>query len=689
MTSGNLIPTAVLKRKAVVYVRQSTQAQVQLNLESQRRQYELVDVARRWGFRKVEVIDEDLGRTASGAVERPGFERLVDDLCTGHVGAVLCLEASRLSRNGPDWHRLLELCGEVDARVIDLDGVYDPGLPNDRLLLGMKGSISEFELGVLRARMYEAARAKAQRGELRISVPFGYVWHRDYGLGFDPDMRLQETIRLIFARFRELGSARQVLISMIDDGVHFPRPSDGKKMVSFDWVPIRYRNVISILKNPFYAGAYVYGKSEKRTEIVDGRVRKSYGHYKPASEWAVVLKDHHEGYIGWSEYERNQELLAANAYGKAGGVKSGRGGRALLPGLISCGRCGRRLVVMYAGRGQGYPVYRCERGNLMMAQARCMSFNGFRTDAAVTREALEAVAPMAIEAALEAERMQLESEAKRRQMIELDLQQARYEASLAERRYAACDPENRLIAAQLERSWEATLRRVETCEARLSEVQRVEPVDAVPDFTGLAQDLEATWNAPGVDMRCRQQLLRALIKDIVADVDDDARDVILTIHWHGGQHSQVRVRKPKSGEHGQRTPEEALAIMRSMATRWSDAELAATLNRMGMQTGQGKTWTARRVQSLRTVHKISGYRSSDKHGEWLTMSDAAARLGVSHVKIRRFIRDGLLPAEQVMRGAPYQIRASDLEDERIKADLARNTPRRIHDENQESLFSAI
>ncbi|SDK65437.1 Site-specific DNA recombinase [Mesorhizobium muleiense] len=277
MTSGNLIPTAVLKRKAVVYVRQSTQAQVQLNLETQRRQYELVDVARRWGFRKVEVIDEDLGRTASGAVERPGFERLVDDLCTGHVGAVLCLEASRLSRNGPDWHRLLELCGEVDARVIDLDGVYDPGLPNDRLLLGMKGSISEFELGVLRARMYEAARAKAQRGELRISVPFGYVWHRDYGLGFDPDMRLQETIHLIFARFRELGSARQVLISMIDDGVHFPRPSDGKKMVSFDWVPIRYRNVISILKNPFYAGAYVYGKSEKRTEIVDGRVRKSYG----------------------------------------------------------------------------------------------------------------------------------------------------------------------------------------------------------------------------------------------------------------------------------------------------------------------------------------------------------------------------------------------------------------------------
>src|SRR5882672_4852137 len=335
MTGAELLPAAVLNRKAVVYIRQSTQTQVQTNLESQRRQYELVDVARQRGFRDIEVIDDDLGRSASGMVARPGFERLVAWLCAGEVGAVLCFDASRLARNGRDWHHLLELCGLVEARVIDLDGVYDPCRPNDRLLLGMKGSISEFELGVLRARMLDAARAKARRGELRISVPIGYLWHREIGLGFDPDLRIQEVIRLIFARFRELGSARQVLLSMLAERVHFPRPSDGKKLVSFEWTPIRYRNVISTLKNPFYAGAYVYGKSEKRTEIVDGRVRKSYGHYKPTSEWAVVLKDHHEGYIEWSEYERNQELLAANAYGKTGGVKSGRGGRALLPGLIS------------------------------------------------------------------------------------------------------------------------------------------------------------------------------------------------------------------------------------------------------------------------------------------------------------------------------------------------------------------
>src|ERR1700739_2087251 len=308
------LPAVVLHRRAVVYVRQSTPQQVQLNLDSQRRQYELVEVARRRGFTNIEVIDDDLGRTASGAVERPGFDRLVAALCAGQVGAVLCLDASRLARNGRDWHHLLELCGLVQARVIDLDGVYDPCRPNDRLLLGMKGSISEFELNVLRTRMLDAARAKAQRGELRISVPIGYVWHRELGLDFDPDQRLQEVIRLIFARFRELGSARQAFLSMLAERVHFPRPSDGKKLVAFEWTLIRYRNVISVLKNPFYAGAYAYGKSEKRTEIVDGRARKSRGRGKPLAECDVLLKDHHEGYIDWAEFERNQKQLAVNNY---------------------------------------------------------------------------------------------------------------------------------------------------------------------------------------------------------------------------------------------------------------------------------------------------------------------------------------------------------------------------------------
>src|ERR1700748_465590 len=237
-THDALLPAIVLRRKAIVYVRQSTPQQVQVNLESQRRQYELVEVARRRGFTQIEVIDDDLGRTASVAVERPGFDRLVAGLCAGQVGAVLCLDASRLARNGRDWHHLLELCGLVEARVIDLDGVYDPCRPNDRLLLGMKGSISEFELGIIRARMLDAARSKARRGELRLSVPFGYVWHREAGLGLDPDGRLPGVITLLFARLRELSSARQVLLSLKADQIHFPRPSDEGRMTSFTWMPI-------------------------------------------------------------------------------------------------------------------------------------------------------------------------------------------------------------------------------------------------------------------------------------------------------------------------------------------------------------------------------------------------------------------------------------------------------------------
>src|SRR5580704_272251 len=489
MTNADLLPAAVLKRKAVVYVRQSTPTQVQTNLESQRRQYDLVEVARRHGFVDIEVIDDDLGRSASGSVDRPGFERLVASVCAGDVGAVLCFDASRLSRNGRDWHHLLELCGLVQARVIDVEGVYNPCRPNDRLLLGMKGSISEFELGVLRARMLDAARSKASRGELRISVPFGYIWHREGGLGLDPNLRLQEVIRLIFTRFRELGSARQVLLSMKADQIHFPRPSDEGRMTSFEWMPIRYRNVIAVLKNPFYAGVYVYGKSEKRTSIVEGRARRSYGHGKPIGTWEVMIKDHHKGYIDWAEYERNQKQLAFNNYGRAGGTKSGRGGRALLSGTMTCGRCGRRLSVAYTGNPQSRPVYRCVKPNLMMGLPRCMTFGGPRIDSAIARELLRAVEPMAIEAAFKAERMHREQQEEQQRILDLELRQARYEGSLAERRYAACDPDNRLIAAQLEKNWETALRRVRDLEERRPIAKQAEiEVDSTA-FANLAENL--------------------------------------------------------------------------------------------------------------------------------------------------------------------------------------------------------
>ena len=301
--SAEVSPATLLSRKAIVYVRQSTQTQVQTNLESKRRQYDLVEAARHHGFASVEVIDDDLGRSASGSMGRPGFDRLVATVCAGEVGAVLCLDASRLARNGRDWHHLLELCGLVGARVIDTDGIYDPCRPNDRLLLGMKGSISEFELGVIRSRMHDAKHGKALRGDPRISVPIGYIWHREIGLGLDPSLRVQEAVRVVFMRFRQLGSARQALLSLAAERMHFPRPSDGKTLVSFDWTPIRYRNIIGVLKNPFYAGAYAYSKSEKRTALVDGRVRTTCKHRKPFERWEAIIRDHHESYIDWDEFD--------------------------------------------------------------------------------------------------------------------------------------------------------------------------------------------------------------------------------------------------------------------------------------------------------------------------------------------------------------------------------------------------
>ena len=325
--------------------------------------------------------------------------------------------------------------------------------------------------------------------------------------------------------------------------------------------------------------------------------------------------------------------------------------------------------------GRSGRAYRCDNPNLMLGAARCLTFGSSRVDSVLARALLGAVEAIAVEAAMEAERLRMERLSERRHILELDLQKARYEASLAERRYAACDPDNRLIAAQLEKSWETALRQVEACQARLEPAHDITQSSNAADFLGLAEDLaedlETAWASPNVSMRSRQQLLRALVVDIIADVDEAAREVILTIHWRGGQHSQLRVRKPRSGEHGCRTPDEALAVMRSMAARWSDEHIAASLNRMGMRTGQGKTWTAHRVGSLRQVHGIHAYLSAEKDGEWLTMRDAAAALGVSSHTIRRLIRTGVLPAAQVVPDAPYQIHSSDLHSKAVSAAIAR------------------
>jgi DNA invertase Pin-like site-specific DNA recombinase len=594
-------------------------------------------------------------------VDRPGFRSLVGQLCEGKVGAVFCLEASRLARNGRDWHHLLELCGLVGARVVDTDGVYDPGLPNDRLLLGLKGTMSEFELTLLRRRMLEAAVAKARRGELRLPVPVGYVWSRELGLSIDPDRRIQDAVRTVFRLFDRLGSARQVLLHMRSEGLVFPRPADGKSMQELVWRPPVYRNIISVLENPFYAGAYAYGKSHVQTKIVDGVVRKAYGRSRPMGEWTALVRDHHEAFVSWQQYERNQERLARNSFSKrAGAAKSGRGGMALLAGLLRCHRCGRMLSVTYGGRGIPKPRYSCRLGNAMHGLSPCINFGATRPDAAIAKEILVAVQPMAVEAAFVAARDISVQDGERRRALELERQQAEYEVNLAKRRYEKVDPDNRLVAAELEARWNAALARLRECDAKLAAGEEPNPPTVAQEALGcLAQDLERAW--PLATMRTRQQLVRALIEEIIVDVNEAAREVLLTVHWRGGQHSDLCVRKPASGEHTRRAPDGVEQIIQEMAGKWSDTEIASTLNRMGFPTGQQNTWNARRVIAFRHKKGIRAYESAAKDGRCLTMLEAAEKVGVSCYQIRKLINSGILPARQVVFDAPWQIMASDLE----------------------------
>ena len=370
-----------LRRRAIVYVRQSSIGQLTHNRESRRRQYDLEKHARELGFQAVVVIDEDLGRSGSGLIERPGFQRLVAEVCTGEVGAVLCIEASRLARNGRDWHHLIELCGMVGAVVVDPDGVYDPAIVNDRLLLGLKGTMSEFELSLLRQRSVEAIRQKASRGELQFLLPVGLCWTAAGKIDKDPDRRVQQSLELVFNKMTELGSVRQVLLWLRQEKVKLPAlPCDRSKPEMIWKIPI-YNTVLKILKNPAYAGAYAFGKTEARTKVVDGRARKTAGHYKPRSEWTVLLREHHPGYISWEQYERNQALLAANAHMKSRmEPKAGRGGRALLSGMLRCRRCGRMLHLSYSGTGSNVLRYHCRGAHLNHGADWCISFGGLRVE---------------------------------------------------------------------------------------------------------------------------------------------------------------------------------------------------------------------------------------------------------------------------------------------------------------------
>ena len=462
-----------LERGAVVYVRQSTLGQVAEHKESQRRQYALADTARDFGFNKVTVIDDDLGRSGSGLVVRPGFRKLVACVCGEAVGAVYCVEASRLARNGRDWHHLIDLCALVGTVVVDPDGVYDPRLINDRLLLGLKGTMSEYELSLLRQRGLAARDAKAERGELRFALPPGYCWDELGRIEMVADERIVDAIRVVFRKYRELGSARQVTLWARDADLKLPVYRQGRLGSRIDWRPVAYHTILKLLQHPIYAGAYVFGRTTTRTRIRDGRAQKTQGHSKPMASWSVLLRDHHPGYISWEEFEENQRMLAENAHmQKRASRKAGRGGRALLTGIARCGRCGRMMRVFYGSAASSSHRYLCRGGTDQSGGRACIGIGGMRVDRAVAAQLIEAVSGHAVEAALRAAEQVTEADAAIRQALIRELEEARYEATLAGRRHEAVDPDKRLVARELEARWNAALENVAEIEGRIGDLDR-------------------------------------------------------------------------------------------------------------------------------------------------------------------------------------------------------------------------
>jgi DNA invertase Pin-like site-specific DNA recombinase len=671
MMMNSNITSSHLKRCAIVYIRQSSPTQVTGNLESQRRQYSLANKAKEYGFSKIEVIDEDLGRSGSGIMERPGFSKMVALVCEGNIGAIFCIEASRLARNGRDWHHLIDLCSLAGTLIIDPDGVYDPLITNHRLLLGMKGTMSEFELSLLKQRSMEALRQKAMRGELKYRLPVGLCWTRHNKIELEPDRRVQEAIQLVYKKFIELRSARQVLLWLREENILLPRIYQDEFGQQNLWSSPSYKNVLTILQNPLYAGAYVFGKTEGRIKIISGKARKTDGHRKPQDQWLVLIKDHHPGYIPWERFEENQKIILENTHMQKGEhPKSGRGGKALLSGLLRCGHCSRMLHVYYSGKGKNVCRYFCRGAHINYGKPECISFGGLRPDEAISCEILKAVENDAIEASFKAAEQVVQQQEIHRKTFLLELEQARYEANLSAKRYETVDPTNRLVAGELEARWNQALQHLKEVENRLEKLDNAQQNILLPDretFLNLANDLSTVWNLSSTDMKLKQKILRLLICEIIVRVDQEKREIIFTIHWKGGRHSELRVLKNKVGHNSRRNSTESIEVIEQMALHFSDKAIATTLNRLGLKTGTGISWNKSRVNSTRNHHKFPTYNPSAESTHcFLTLEKAAEELQVSQATIRRLIRNKVIVAKQVISCAPWQIQKSELEKESVK-----------------------
>jgi len=657
----NKISADHLRRQAYVYVRQSTPGQVKHHLESQQLQYALVQRATQLGWQAATVIDDDQGRSASG-IHRVGFEALLGALCEGKVGAIFCMEASRLARNGRDWHTLLEFCSLVDTLIIDAAAIYDPKQADDRALLGLKGTFSEMELAAFRSRAQAAIKQKAARGQLLRKLAVGYVRGADERIDKDPDQRVREAIGLVFCKFRELGSVRQVTLWMRQEHVELPVSHYPAGRRSIVWKQASYDMLHRILTNPIFGGAYAYGMTTTRVRIENGRKRLLQGNRVEQRDWQVLLLDHHEGYISWDEYQANRSLIAQNANMKGAMVRgSPKRGEALLTGLLRCGRCGYKMRVAYSSHhGSRYECHDTHGS----AGIRCTSFGGWRADQLVSQEVLLRLAPLGIQASLEAAEQIAHAGDERVRQKELAVEQARYEMERARRNYEAVDPLNRLVAAALERRWNDAMQAHFQGQAELESLRQNPDSKlsqtAREELLRLGSDLPSLWSHPAASPDIKKRILRTVLTEIVVTKDD--RKIRLLLHWQGGDHTELQYEKPGKGQHRFVTDNKTIEIMEKLARVLPDDAIAALLNRLGMRTAHGDTWTARRVCSQRNDRGIAGYREADRHARAeLLMSEVASALNVGYETALRLVRKGLIPATRACAGAPWVIRREDLE----------------------------
>ncbi|HEX5407621.1 MAG TPA: recombinase family protein [Pseudonocardiaceae bacterium] len=662
-----------LRRIAVIYVRQSTLTQVDRNKESTARQYDLVSRAQALGWPRsaVTVIDEDLGVSGASTAGRSGFAELAVQVGLGQIGIVLSLESSRLARNNADWYRLLDLAGMTDTLIADADGVYHPAMFNDRLLLGLKGTMAESELHILRARLDGGIRNKAARGELRRPLPIGLVWgEADGQILHHPDEAVVGVIAAIFEQFAVRGSARGVWLWLRDQGLKLPLQKSGYISTAAEvvWVDPTYHAVHNVLTHPCYAGAYTYGRSRQQKYVGEDGVLHQRRRVVPQAEWAVLIKDHHPGFIDWDTYQANQARIGANIRPMAHqpGTGAVREGCALLQGLATCGTCGRKLAVYYDGEHKATPGYYCTgTGHLIDGRgSRHLRVGGVAIDTAVTTVFLAALAPSALQACLAAAQQLEEGHDAALDQWRRQVEAARYAAGKAERRYHAVDPENRLVARGLESAWEKTLTELAAAQTELTRREQARPKALTTTeraaVLALGDDLEAVWDAATTTDKDRKHLLRTLLEEVNITVhrDQDSGHADLVLRWKGGAISELAIPLKRTPPNRLRTTEDTVDLLRRLAVHYDDARIAHILNRQGRRTARGLSFTASRVQSLRHHRDIPCHQPPDepREGDLLTVIDAAAELGLAPSTLHRWLNDGFIAGEQLTPGAPWRIR---------------------------------